>query len=514
MRAVPVNNDPPRFLSTFERRSVDENTAPGQNVGDPVEAVDDVNDRLTYWLGGTDAGMFSIVRSTGQIQTSQPLDYETDTSYSVTVIAADPSNATTSVPVTITVVNVDEAPVAEDDTASATEDGSPVTIDVLANDSDPEGMQLTLDSVTQPANGSAAIVGTNVEYTPGAGYYGTDSFTYTVSDQSGNSSVGNVVVDVAADSDPTVQTATIDIQFIPIDGGGESILLSDFFSDPDEGHPPYQAASSDDTIFTVEISEGYLTITPVGIGVATTTLTVSDTPGISQEFRVVVYRPVVARTNTEAVHIVDPDVETTLRSADSVLDVLFQAGARDQFFQVAVDAQSNNCGLEAPIDHQHVCVLVDLFDLGAESIEESLNLPSTLHVTLNQTQYDAVEADVSSGDFQMWKGHGPTDVSWDEIPQCPNPVGTDECYSLTADPNGGGNDNRTQHSRIQRVRGRFGPARAAAHRAAHYNSSAHHRRWWKRWRFRRKRYAQVRRRQLRWRQFWREQWFEQQLHEG
>ena len=37
VRAVPVNNDPPRFLSAFERRSVDENTAPGQNIGDPVK---------------------------------------------------------------------------------------------------------------------------------------------------------------------------------------------------------------------------------------------------------------------------------------------------------------------------------------------------------------------------------------------------------------------------------------------------------------------------------------------
>ena len=443
VRAVPVNNDPPRFLSSFERRSVDENTAPGQNVGDPVEAVDDVNDRLTYRLSGADASMFSIVQSTGQIQTSQPLDYETDTSYSVTVTAADPSNATTSVPVTITVVNVDEAPVAEDDTASATEDGSAVTIDVLANDSDPEGMQLTLDSVTQPANGSAVVVGNNVEYTPSAGYYGTDSFTYTVSDQSSNLSVGNVVVNVDAESDLTVQTATIPIQFVEIDGGGERILLSDYFTDPDEGHPPYQATTSDAAIFTTEVSEGYLTITPVGIGVATTTLTVSDTPGISQEFRVVVFRPVVERTETETVHIVDPAVETTLTSTttavgDSSLTVNFQAGARDQFFQVAIDAKSNNCGVEAPIDHQHVCVLVDLFDLGAQSIEESLNMPSTLEVTLNQTLYDAIEADGANGEFQMWKGHGPTDVSWDQIDECPDPVGTDECYELTADPNGGG----------------------------------------------------------------------------
>jgi hypothetical protein len=59
-------------------------------------------------------------------------------------------------------------------------------------------------------------------------------------------------------------------------------------------------------------------------------------------------------------------------------------------------------------------------------------------VTLNQALYDAVAADIASGDFQMWKGHGPTDVSWDQVPQCPDPVGQDECYSLIADPNGGG----------------------------------------------------------------------------
>ena len=438
VRLVPINNDPPRFLSSFERRSVDENTAPGQNIGDPVEAIDDPADNLTYWLDGANAGMFSIVRSTGQLQTRMPLDYESKVSYSFTVIAADPSNATTSVPVTIAVVNVDEAPVAVDDTASATEDGSAVTIDVLANDSDPEGMQLSLTAVTQPANGSAVMVGTNVEYTPSAGYYGSDAFTYTVSDVNSNSSIGNVTISVAADSDPTVQTDTIAIQFIPIDGGGERILLSDYFTDPDEGQPPYQATTSDATIATVEVSEGYLTITPVGIGVATTTLTVSDTPGINQEFRVVVYRPVVERTETETVFIVDPAIETTLVSKNEALSVLFQAGSRDQFFQVAIDAQSNNCGVEAPIGHQHVCVLVDLFDLGAQSIEESLNQNSTLHVTLSQALFDAIEADVASGDFQMWKGHGPTDVSWDEIDECPDPRGTGECYELTADPNGGG----------------------------------------------------------------------------
>ena len=443
VRAVPQNNNPPRFLSQFTTRTVDENTGTGENIGDPVTATDDPTDNLTYTLGGTDAAMFRIVRPTGQVQTRMPLDYESRTGYSVSVTAADPSNATSSIRVNITVVNIDEPPVAEDDTARATEDGSAVTIDVLDNDSDPEGMSLTLSAVTQPANGSAVVAGRNVEYTPNAGYYGSDTFTYTVSDGS-RTSVGNVSVIVDADRDLTVQVATIPMQFVPIDGGGERILLSDYFSDPDEGHPPYQATMSDSAIATVEVSEGYLTITPVGIGVATTTLTVSDTPGIRQEFRVVVYRRVVERTDTETVHIVDPAVETTLTSTTtatttSSLSVIFQAGARDQFFQAAIDAQSNNCGVEAPIGHQHVCVLVDLFDLGAQSIEESLNLPSTLHVDLDQTLYSAVQTAISNGEFQMWKGHGPTGVSWDQVPLCPDQVGQDECYSLIAgEPGNGG----------------------------------------------------------------------------
>ena len=255
------------------------------------------------------------------------------------------------------------------------------------------------------------------------------------------SSVGNVIVSVDADGDPTVQDASIPMQFVPINGGGERILLSDYFSDPDEGHPPYQATTSNPAIATVEVSEGYLTITPVGIGVATTTLTVSDTPGISQQFRVVVYRPVVERTDTETVHIVDPAVETTLTStttATSSMAVTFPAGSRDQFFQAAIDAQSNNCGVEAPIGERRLCVLVDLFDLGAQSIEESLNVAATLDVALDQQQYDAIESDIANDNFTMWKGHGPTDVSWDQVPQCPNPRGTAECYSLIADENGNG----------------------------------------------------------------------------
>ena len=61
----------------------------GTNVGNPVIADDRENNRLTYRLGGTDAASFSIVATTGQIQTGTEVDEETKSRYTVTVTAND-----------------------------------------------------------------------------------------------------------------------------------------------------------------------------------------------------------------------------------------------------------------------------------------------------------------------------------------------------------------------------------------------------------------------------------------
>jgi hypothetical protein len=87
------------------------------------------------------------------------------------------------------------APVAEDD-AVETEHGAVVRIDVLANDSDPDGDELTLEGVTEPAHGTAAIDGDRVTYAPEAGFAGTDSFTYTLTAGRGGSAGATVTVTV------------------------------------------------------------------------------------------------------------------------------------------------------------------------------------------------------------------------------------------------------------------------------------------------------------------------------
>jgi len=86
--------------------------------------------------------------------------------------------------VTLSTVSVpgNHPPVPVDDTVTTDED-TPVTVAVLANDSDPDGDPLACRPVTQPAHGTVVINADNtVTYSPARDFHGTDSFTYTARD--------------------------------------------------------------------------------------------------------------------------------------------------------------------------------------------------------------------------------------------------------------------------------------------------------------------------------------------
>jgi hypothetical protein len=100
-------------------------------------------------------------------------------------------------------------PTANDDTATITE-GDSATIDVLANDTDPDGDPLTVVSVTQGSSGTVVINPDNtVTYTPEENFFGTDTFTYTVSDPGGRTDTATVTVTVSAvNNQPVANGAT------------------------------------------------------------------------------------------------------------------------------------------------------------------------------------------------------------------------------------------------------------------------------------------------------------------
>ena len=103
------SNNPPLFASDETTRTVDENTPWLQTIGDPVTATDDDDDPLTYTLENAGTSHFTIVSSTGQLQTGAPLNFEDQSVYTVKAIATDPSGAKDSITVTINVNDVEES---------------------------------------------------------------------------------------------------------------------------------------------------------------------------------------------------------------------------------------------------------------------------------------------------------------------------------------------------------------------------------------------------------------------
>ena len=96
---------------------------------------------------------------------------------------SDASGGTASVGVTVSVTDVNEAPVAVEDTAETVLD-TMVVIAVLDNDTDEDdGDILSVRSVAAPGSGTATVnTDGTVTYTPAAAFTGEDSFVYTVTD--------------------------------------------------------------------------------------------------------------------------------------------------------------------------------------------------------------------------------------------------------------------------------------------------------------------------------------------
>ena len=125
---------------------------------------------------------------------------------------------------------------ATDDAGTLEEDDEAIPLGALGNDS---GTSLTIVSVTDPANGSATLSagGGDVSYEPDVDFNGTDSFTYSVSDSSGQVDTATVTVTVSPvndDPDPEDDAAstpedvavTLDVLANDDDVDGDSLSVS------------------------------------------------------------------------------------------------------------------------------------------------------------------------------------------------------------------------------------------------------------------------------------------------
>ncbi|MEU8815898.1 Ig-like domain-containing protein [Actinoplanes sp. NPDC048796] len=134
----------------------------------------------------------ATVGADGKITYTPAAGYRGTDSFHYTV--ADGKGGTAGATVTLGVVNT--APTARDD-AAATDTDTAVTVHPLADDSDENGDTIQLTAVTTPAHGTAVLAADGtIAYTPDAGFQGTDTFTYSITDAFGKTASALVTITV------------------------------------------------------------------------------------------------------------------------------------------------------------------------------------------------------------------------------------------------------------------------------------------------------------------------------
>jgi subtilisin family serine protease len=162
--------------------------------------TDGDNDPLTVTSVGSAVKGTPTINANGTIHFVPAANATGAASFQYTISDGHGGSDSASVAVTITPVN--DPPTAANDSATTTAP-NPVTISVLANDTDIDGGALAIASVSDPPHGTAvANANGTITYTPDAGYSGPDAFGYTATDGAAISNVATVSITVNAAPPP------------------------------------------------------------------------------------------------------------------------------------------------------------------------------------------------------------------------------------------------------------------------------------------------------------------------
>ncbi|MBD3223932.1 MAG: hypothetical protein GF313_04335, partial [Caldithrix sp.] len=175
---VTAVNDTPQ-VSDIPDQTIDEGTSFAEiDLNIYVNDEESNDDAMEWTYSGNNE--LSVEISSENIATITYPDEDWFGNETITFTATDPGGLQDNDAAVFTVNNINDNPVANDDSGQLDEDDS-LAIDVKANDNDVDNDDLTVQSVTNPANGTADIQPDNtVMYQPDADFFGADSFTYTV----------------------------------------------------------------------------------------------------------------------------------------------------------------------------------------------------------------------------------------------------------------------------------------------------------------------------------------------
>lgn len=290
--SIGTENAPPAITSNGGGDTALVEIAENTTVVTTVTATDAEFEPITYTInGGADAALFDIDSVTGELCFVSPPDFEAhadadaDNVYEVSVLATDEAGGTDSQTIRVTVSDEDEAPLGVDDSYALSQD-STLVVDtgsgVLANDSDPEGASLTVTgvvSMTAHGNGTLHPDG-SFDYTPDAGYTGTDSFSYSFTDGNGHTSVATVFLNVNLNNQAPTSTP---VTLVPIDedSGPRTITQAELLANASDPNPGDTLIASG-----LSISSGMGTLVNNGDGTWTYTPAANDDTQVSFSYTV------------------------------------------------------------------------------------------------------------------------------------------------------------------------------------------------------------------------------------
>ena len=168
-----------------------------------LNGTDPYGDALTYSIvsNGTRGTAAITDPATGAFTYTPDADATgTDTfTFKVNDGTSDSNVAT----VTVTIMPVNDAPLATDQSVTTTED---VAQAVALSGSDVESDPLVFSIVTGPSHGALSGVAPSLIYTPAANYNGSDSFTFTVNDGLADSNVATLTIEITPVNDAPAAT--------------------------------------------------------------------------------------------------------------------------------------------------------------------------------------------------------------------------------------------------------------------------------------------------------------------
>jgi hypothetical protein len=192
-------NEPPTVALQSTVTTLPENTSTVSRVKvADIVVTDDAFGTNVLSLSGADAARFEIFQGGLYVRAGVTLNFEAKPTYNVVVNADDPALGSTpdaSVAYTLTLTNVNEAPEAYSIITNMNEDG------VLTGRVwgwDPEAQPLAYELVGSAANGSIVVNANGTfQYRPRANFFGSDQFTFRVSDGTQFSNTATTTINVA-----------------------------------------------------------------------------------------------------------------------------------------------------------------------------------------------------------------------------------------------------------------------------------------------------------------------------